>query len=295
MRDFLRTGEDDEITRGGVAATSGVFDGAAPPPGYSLANFLALVDRYGEMLRGNELERSGALVPANAPGGSHESGLYGALYGQPFDQPPKVEPLWLGASDSDALVAVADLLANCARPSAAHVERLCDACGGRSDAHSNAARVAGSLLRLYARDCDAVPPDLKASLLRCVGALCSSAATAKTVALFLQDAGVVKSSANSTTKGGGAVVFAAPPTELKLPKAMVPGATVASDQQTCCFNPAATAAALNQPGAVNPLVQQLDECCGEGEGVADRDLRGVETRLRTYGATAGVLARAGKG
>ncbi|KAH8066045.1 hypothetical protein JL722_442 [Aureococcus anophagefferens] len=118
-----------------AVAPSGVFDGSAPPPGYSLKNFLALVDRYGEMLRANELERSGATPP-----------------------PP------------------------------------------------------GAMQNLYRRG----------------------------------------------RRGAAA--------------------------------PAPCRARRSQPGAVNPLVQQLDECCGEGEGVADRDLRGAETRLRTYGATGAVLA-----
>ena len=294
VRDFLRAGDQPD---GEFIASSGVFDGSAPPPGYSLKNFLALVDRYGEMLRANELERSGATQP---PPGAMQN-----LY-RPFDAPR--EPLWLSVADADALVAVADVLANCARPSPAHVERLCDACasssrGGDAPGHRDAARVAGSLLRLYARESDAVPPDLKAALLRAVVALCACPKTAEVVAKLVVAARVVES------KG---VVFSKPPRLLKLPRAMLAQeapppppppappspygaafgqvAAAAAPPAAAAPAPVSAAVALSQPGAVNPLVQQLDECCGEGEGVADRDLRGAETRLRTYGATGAVLA-----
>ncbi|KAH8073508.1 hypothetical protein JL721_2810 [Aureococcus anophagefferens] len=180
VRDFLRAGDQPENEFAAVAP-SGVFDGSAPPPGYSLKNFLALVDRYGEMLRANELERSGATPP---PPGAMQN-----LY-RPFDAPR--EPLWLSAADADALVAVADVLANCARPSPAHVERLCDAC------------------------------------------------------------------ASSRPR--------APP---------APGARSAAG---------ASQPARSTPGPAARRVLR------RGEGVADRDLRGAETRLRTYGATGAVLA-----
>ena len=90
VADFLRSDEEDSDLRDGL-----FLDGAAPPPGYGLRHFSALIDRYGEVLRAAELETQ---LATTAP-----SSIYVAA------PPPQREPLWLGGADAEALAAVADV------------------------------------------------------------------------------------------------------------------------------------------------------------------------------------------
>ena len=77
VADFLRSDEEDSDLRDGL-----FLDGAAPPPGYGLRHFSALIDRYGEVLRAAELETQLATTTP--------SSIYVAA------PPPQREPLWLG-------------------------------------------------------------------------------------------------------------------------------------------------------------------------------------------------------
>ena len=157
VADFLRSDEEDSDLRDGL-----FLDGAAPPPGYGLRHFSALIDRYGEVLRAAELETQLATTTP--------SSIYVAA------PPPQREPLWLGGADAEALAAVADVLTACMK-TPAHARRVCAACSNESNAPS---RLAASALRLVCRDGDAVAPDLKGALFALIASCAQSDDDART-------------------------------------------------------------------------------------------------------------------
>jgi len=256
VADFLRSDEEDQADR---TRLDGLFlDGAAPPPGYGLRHFAALIERYGEVLRASELETQLATTQPAA--------TYAAA------PPAPKEPLWLGGADAEALAAVADVLAACMR-TPAHARRVCAACA--TDAAASPARLAASALRLVCRDGDAVAPDLKGALFALVAACAQADADARASIASLVEKAVLTSSTADMD---------APPASLRLPRQLVPHAPPAPPQQ---MFPGQQPRPPRDPLRDNCLAQQLSSVAKAG--VVERDCGGVETRLRTFSGSEGYL------
>ena len=107
MRD--RRGRLARSTKRTPPRGTGLFlDGAAPPPGYGLRHFSALIDRYGEVLRAAELEAPIHARPFSTMSAPHAPG---ALCG-----------VWRRRRRGFA--AVADVLTACMKTPAACEARL---------------------------------------------------------------------------------------------------------------------------------------------------------------------------
>ncbi|KAJ1459102.1 hypothetical protein M885DRAFT_512299 [Pelagophyceae sp. CCMP2097] len=292
------------LARGGAAAAAQVrellrADGdaathkalAPPPPGYSWSAFFSHVDRYGEVLRASELE---VLQERQRPSASAYYGEEGETVARPAER----LALWLSPKDADALAAICDVVANVARPSAAHVDLLCEASTDRAsqtlgDLHAlgqqRAPQLASSLLRLYARAADAVPLDLKAACLRAVAALCQADEVAKAVGLLWDHFKVLSEVPKTEFVLPAAPAMMRYPRSLKVAEAQPAPVPRQLDPWSPQAAPPIDGRVQHRRARYTDVVSDSRYSAAAARGVAERDVDGAESRLRTYSATDAVL------